>query len=138
MSDTALAEAAARPRITPVMWGLRINAILAAVAVFAQPLWIGLLYTGDVIGATIHGIGAGAILFFGLVHLVLSILRWKPGGGSAKQIRGSLEYLGFVVIQAVLGVFQLYPLHFPLGVMMAVGVTGTVRDAWADGKEADS
>lgn len=135
MSASALAEPAIRPKVTGVMWALRINVVLTAVVVFAQPLWVGLLFTGEVWGAVIHGIGAGAVLLFGLIHLVLSILRWKPGGGSAKGIGGSVAFLVLVAVQAMSGVFQLYPLHFPIGVLMAVGMVSTIKDTWADGTE---
>lgn len=135
MSDTAIAEPVTRTRITPVMWGLRVNAILITAVVLAQPLWIGLLFTGEVWGAIAHGMGAGGVLLFGLIHLVLSILRWKPGGGTRKGIWGSLEFLGLIAVQAVLGVFQLYPLHFPIGVLMAVGVVSLVKETWQDGAE---
>lgn len=133
MTDTAIAEPATRTRITPVMWGLRVNVVLTAVVTFAQPLWIGMLYTGEVWGVTVHGIGASAVLLFGLIHLVLSILRWKPGGGSARGIGGGVAFLVLVAAQAMSGVFQLYSLHFPLGVLMAVGTVSAMKDIWRDG-----
>lgn len=135
MSDTAIAEPATRTRITPVMWAMRINVVLTAAVVLAQPLWIGLLFTGEVWGAVVHGAGAGAALLFGLIQLVLSILRWKPGGGSAKGIRGSVAFLVLISAQSLAGVFQLYPLHFPIGVLMAVGMVSTVKETWQDGTE---
>lgn len=136
MTDTAIAEAAIRPKLTGVMWGLRITSVVAAAAILAQPLWVGLLYTGSVFGATVHGIGAGVLLLATLVHLVLSILRWKPGGGSAKGIWEALGFLAMIAVQALSGVFQLYPLHFPIGVLMAIGVIGFVKDTWRDGHPA--
>ncbi|ADD44303.1 hypothetical protein [Stackebrandtia nassauensis] len=139
MSETAIAEPATRAKATGLARTTRINAILIAVVTLAQPVWIGLLFTGSVFGAVAHGIGAGALVLLSLIHLVLSIVRSRGRGKS--EVWGNLAFIGLIVAQSLLGVFQLYPLHFPVGVLMAIGsvhlVQATnkeVRDAGTEAK----
>lgn len=134
MSDAAIAEPATRSHPTGIIWGLRITTILIVIVVMLQPVWIGMFITGDVSASLAHGIGGMTSALLSLIHLVLSILRWRPGGGSKNGIWGSLIFLVLLVGQAAIGAFHLYPLHFLLGVLLAVGVVRMAQEAWQDGR----
>ncbi|MBE1588722.1 hypothetical protein ACFPOI_54990 [Nonomuraea angiospora] len=96
---------------------MRIAITVQTVAVFVQAITAGLLLSLPG-GGALHSAGAYATFIVTLLHLVVAILVWRPGGGSPRPI---LYAAGFFVVtsaQIALGIAHVKTLHVPLGVLM--------------------
>lgn len=99
---------------------LRVCGIIILIATIGQPLSAGLFVTGDVGMLLAHSIGSVVIFLGAAVYLVTGILAARRGIGNTYLWAG----LGFTVVvlaQIAVGTFRVLWLHFPLGVVMAVG-----------------
>jgi hypothetical protein len=55
-----------------------------------------------------------------VVHLVVAVLTWRPGGGSARPIWYAAGFLALITAQVFAGVFHLVALHIPLAAALLV------------------
>ncbi|MFG1708226.1 hypothetical protein ACFLIM_33970 [Nonomuraea sp. M3C6] len=125
---TAQPTLATRPAQTSwLMQALRAVVALHAVALLVQAVTAGLLLSSPG-GRALHMTSGIALVVTGLVHLVVAILAWRPGGGSAKFIPTAAGLLVATIVAAILGEAGVTTLHVPLGVMMfGVGVLQLTR-----------
>ncbi|MGP3917086.1 hypothetical protein [Nonomuraea sp. 10N515B] len=86
-------------------------------AVFVQAITAGLLLSSPDRGA-LHSAGAYTVFIVTLLHLIVAILVWRPGGGSARPILYAAGFFGLVSAQVALGLAHVTTLHVPLGVLM--------------------
>ncbi|GLX01263.1 hypothetical protein [Microtetraspora sp. NBRC 16547] len=96
---------------------LRIAITLQTVGVFVQAITAGLLLSSPN-SAALHSAGAYGLFVVALLHLVVAILVWRPGGGSPRPILYAGGFLGLTLAQVALGIAQVKTLHIPLGVLM--------------------
>ncbi|HZE37316.1 MAG TPA: hypothetical protein VE172_00740 [Stackebrandtia sp.] len=131
-----MTEAVATPtpeatgRVGGIVWTLRVTAVVNLILVIAQPVWIGLYASGFVGFEQVHSMLAGLIGVAALVLLIASVLAWKPGGGGPLAFRVSLAFFVFIIIQTFAGVAHVFALHFPIGVLMAIGALQLNTMAW--------
>jgi hypothetical protein len=96
---------------------LRVAIALQTLAVFVQASTAGLLLSSPA-GGTPHSVGAYGLFIVALVHLVIAILVWRPGGGSPRHILDAAGFVGLALAQVALGIAHAKTLHVPLGVLM--------------------
>ncbi|MEV4362492.1 hypothetical protein [Nonomuraea sp. NPDC049625] len=96
---------------------LRIAITLQTLAVFVQAITAGLLLSLPG-GGALHSAGAYATFVVTLLHLVVSILVWRPGGGSPRPIRYAAGFFVVTSAQIALGIAHVKTVHVPLGVLM--------------------
>ncbi|WP_067175367.1 hypothetical protein [Microtetraspora niveoalba] len=96
---------------------LRVASALQTVAVFVQAITAGFLLSSPGDGAP-HSAGAYTVFVVALVHLVVAILTWRPGGGSPAPILYAVGFLVLTLAQVALGIAHVKTLHVPLGVLM--------------------
>ncbi|MEV4010755.1 hypothetical protein AB0J35_09660 [Nonomuraea angiospora] len=96
---------------------LRIAITLQTLAVFVQAITAGLLLSTPG-GGVLHSAGAYATFIVTVLHLVVAILVWRPGGGSPRPILYAAGFLVITSAQVALGIAHVKTLHVPLGVLM--------------------
>ncbi|GIH96041.1 hypothetical protein ACFFMN_42360 [Planobispora siamensis] len=96
---------------------LRIAITLQTVALFTAPITAGLLLTSPS-GRTLHSASAYGVFAVAVLHLIVAILVWRPGGGSPRPILYAAGFLALVLAQVALGIAQMVTLHVPLGVLL--------------------
>ncbi|MFF5212976.1 hypothetical protein [Streptosporangium sp. NPDC000396] len=96
---------------------LRAAITLQTVAVFVQSITAGLLLSFPD-GGALHSAGAYGTFVVTLLHLVVTILVWRPGGGSPRPILYAAGFFGLMSAQIALGIAHVKTLHVPLGVLM--------------------
>ncbi|RVX45876.1 hypothetical protein EDD27_8701 [Nonomuraea polychroma] len=109
--------------VAPVSWttqALRAVAALHVVALLFQAVTAGLLLSSPG-GRALHMTSGVALVIIGLLHLVVAILVWRPGGGSPRFIAPAALLLVFTIVAAILGVAHVKTVHLPLGVLLFGG-----------------
>ncbi|MEU6431397.1 hypothetical protein ABZ860_36340 [Microbispora sp. NPDC046973] len=96
---------------------LRVASTVQTLTVFVQAITAGLLLSSPGNGA-LHSAGAYTVFVVTLVHLVVAILTWRPGGGSPGPILYAIGFVGLTLAQVALGIAHVKTLHVPLGVLM--------------------
>ncbi|MEV4106609.1 hypothetical protein [Nonomuraea sp. NPDC049695] len=96
---------------------LRIAIILQTLTLFAAPITAGLLLTAPS-GRTLHSASAYSVFTVTLLHLIIVILMWRPGGGSPRPILYAAVLFGLTLAQIALGIAQVKTLHVPLGALL--------------------
>ncbi|GIH48383.1 hypothetical protein ACIBK1_31685 [Microbispora rosea] len=96
---------------------LRAATTVQTVAVFVQAITAGLLLSSPGHGA-LHSAGAYTVFVVTVLHLIVAILTWRPGGGSPGPILYAAGFLGLTLAQVALGIAHVKTLHIPLGVLM--------------------
>jgi hypothetical protein len=107
----------------PAHWtvqALRAVAILHVVALLFQSVTAGMLLSAPG-GRALHMTSGIALVVIGLLHLVMAILVWRPGGGSARYIAPAALLLVLTVVAAILGIAGVKIAHVPLGVLLFGG-----------------
>lgn len=99
---------------------LRITIIVQTVLLFAAPVTAGLLLTVPS-GRTLHSASAYAVFTVTLLHLIITVLMWRPGGGSARAVLPAAGIFVLTLAQIALGIAGLKTLHVPLGVLLFAG-----------------
>jgi hypothetical protein len=110
---------------------LRILVTVQAAVVLVQAITAGLLLSGTPNIRGVHGMGALMLVLVGLAQVVVAILHWRPGRGSARLLGPSIGILVAVLIQATLGETHNKALHVPLGVLMFGGLLQLTRQLWS-------
>ncbi|MFF8392389.1 hypothetical protein [Streptomyces sp. NPDC016172] len=96
---------------------LRIAIALQTLTIFLQAVSAGLLLTSSY-GETLHSAGARVMYGASMLYVLVAVLAWKPGGGSARPVRHASGFLVLASAQVVLGIAHVPSLHLPLGVLM--------------------
>jgi hypothetical protein len=117
----------------PLSWttqALRAVVVLHVVALLFQAVTAGQLLSSPG-GRTLHMTSGVALAVIGLLHLVMAILVWRPGGGSAGFILLAALLLAFTIVAAILGGAGVKTVHVPLGVLLFGGGVAQLFRAFA-------
>ncbi|MFC5187800.1 hypothetical protein [Actinomadura harenae] len=102
-------------RTSPVWWTLRTIVGLHVVAIFGQPVFAGVLLSGDFDGLRMHATGANVTTSLGYVQLIVAIVVWvrlrRVGPFAA-----TLALVAAETVQYFAGQAGALWLHLPLGV----------------------
>ncbi|TMR89792.1 hypothetical protein EJK15_58940 [Nonomuraea basaltis] len=96
---------------------LRIAIIGQAVAVFVQAITAGLVLSSPH-GGALHSAGSYTLWVVVVVHVIVTILAWRPGGGSPKPIMYAVGFFVLTNAQVALGIAHVEAVHIPLGVLL--------------------
>jgi heme A synthase len=96
---------------------LRVMIGLQTLAAFLAPVTAGLLLTSPS-GHALHSASAYTLFTVAVVHVVVAVLAWRPGGGSPKPILYAAVFLALTLAQVALGIAHVKTVHVPLGVLM--------------------
>ncbi|WP_206641576.1 hypothetical protein [Nonomuraea polychroma] len=99
---------------------LRAVVVLHVVALLFQAVTAGMLLSSPG-GRALHMSSGIALAVIGLLHLVVAVLVWRPGGGSARFIAPAALLLVFTIVASTLGEMGAKTLHVPLGVLLFGG-----------------
>ncbi|MGP3917026.1 hypothetical protein OHA25_09590 [Nonomuraea sp. NBC_00507] len=102
------------------MQALRAAVVLHVAALLFQAVTAGMLLSSPG-GRALHMTSGIALVVIGLLHLVMAILVWRPGGGPARFIVTAALLLVFTIVAAILGELGIKTLHLPLGVLLFGG-----------------
>jgi hypothetical protein len=106
---------------------LRTTVALQTAAVFVQSITAGLMLTLPN-GHVLHSAGSYTLWVVTVVHVVVAVLAWRPGGGSPRPIWYAAGFLALITAQVYIGVFHLTALHVPLAAaLLAASVLYLVR-----------
>lgn len=90
---------------------------MQAALVFTQATLAGHLLSGNGLARTIHQqLGTEVITWVALIEIVLAVLAWRPGRGSAWPILVVALTLPAIVAQIAFGFEGRLAVHIPLGV----------------------
>ncbi|MDX8030912.1 hypothetical protein SK803_11850 [Lentzea sp. BCCO 10_0856] len=98
---------------------LHTTVVLQTAAVFLQSVTAGLMMTLPY-GHVLHSAGSYTLWVVTVVHLVVAVLAWRPGGGSPQPIWYAAGFLALITAQVYIGVFHLTALHVPLAAALLV------------------
>lgn len=98
---------------------LRATVALQTAAVFLQSVTAGLMMTLPY-GHVLHSAGSYTLWVVTVVHVVVAVLAWRPGGGSPQPIWYAAGFLALITAQVYIGVFHLTALHVPLAAALLV------------------
>ncbi|WP_336214011.1 hypothetical protein [Nonomuraea sp. LPB2021202275-12-8] len=99
---------------------LRTVMALHVVAALFQSVTAGMLLS-SADGRALHVASGLALAGIGAIHVLLSILVWRPGRGSPAFIPSAVILLAATAIAAMLGEAGIKELHLPLGVAIFGG-----------------
>ncbi|TMS00527.1 hypothetical protein EJK15_02265 [Nonomuraea basaltis] len=102
------------------MQALRAVVVLHVVALLFQAVTAGLLLSSPG-GRALHMSSGVALAVIGLLHLVVAITVWRPGGGSPRFIVPAALLLALTIVAAILGEAGVKTVHLPLGVLLFGG-----------------
>ena len=117
----------------------RVVLALQSAVVLAQAVTAGVMLTAHA-GGPLHSAGGYALFGLALVHLLLAVLAWRPGGGPPVTVLVATGFVGVVVAQVYIGIAHLMVLHVPLGVLLfaaSVLYLGRLRYGYARHDSAD-
>jgi hypothetical protein len=115
--------------VSGLFWTLRTMVTLQMVAILGQAIFAGMLLEGT--ARALHGVGSLGVHVFGLLQLILAILVWRPGRGSARYIVPSTFLLLAGFVQSAAGGSEFRYLHVPLGAAMLAGAVVMVTQVWS-------
>ena len=98
---------------------LHATVALQTAAVFLQSVTAGLMMTLPY-GHVLHSAGSYTLWVVTVVHVVVAVLAWRPGGGSPQPIWFAAGFLALITAQVYIGVFHLTALHVPLAAALLV------------------
>ena len=98
---------------------LHATVALQTAAVFLQSVTAGLMMTLPY-GHVLHSAGSYTLWVVTVVHVVVAVLAWRPGGGAAQPIWYAVGFLALITAQVYIGVFHLTALHVPLAAALLV------------------
>ncbi|WP_206060605.1 hypothetical protein [Nonomuraea basaltis] len=113
----------AHQTVAPTSWtmqALRAVVVLHVVALLFQAVTAGLLLSSPG-GRALHMSSGVALAVIGLLHLVVAITVWRPGGGSPRFIVPAALLLALTIVAAILGEAGVKTVHLPLGVLLFGG-----------------
>ncbi|NRQ35475.1 hypothetical protein HII36_27130 [Nonomuraea sp. NN258] len=96
---------------------LRIAVGVQTAAVFVQAITAGLMLAAST-GSAPHSAGSYTLFVVAVLHLIVAIVVWRPGGGSPRHALYAAGFLVLTSAQVALGLAHLTALHVPVGVLM--------------------
>nr|WP_062339666.1 hypothetical protein [Herbidospora sakaeratensis] len=81
------------------------------------PITAGLLLTTPS-GLALHSASAYTMFGVAVIHVIVTIAQWRPGGASPQPILYATLFLALTLVQVALGIAGLTVAHIPLGVLM--------------------
>lgn len=96
---------------------LRFAIALQTLVIFVQAITAGLLLSSPY-GGGLHSAGSYTLFVVVVVHVVVAILTWRPGGGSPRPILYAVGFFVLTSAQIALGIAHVKTVHVPLGVLM--------------------
>ncbi|WP_188189133.1 hypothetical protein [Nonomuraea sp. SYSU D8015] len=113
----------AHQTVAPASWtaqALRAVVVLHVVALLFQSVTAGMLLSSPG-GRGLHVASGLALALIGLLHLIVAIMVWRPGGGPAGFMIAAALLLVGTILAAVLGMAGVKSVHLPLGVLLFGG-----------------
>jgi hypothetical protein len=98
---------------------LHATVALQTAAVFLQSVTAGLMMTLPY-GHVLHSAGSYTLWVVTVVHVVVAVLAWRPGGGSPQPIWYAAGFLALITAQVFSGLLHLTALHVPLAAALLV------------------
>ncbi|MGW6934764.1 hypothetical protein ACWGE0_32210 [Lentzea sp. NPDC054927] len=98
---------------------LHATVLVQTAAVFLQSVTAGLMMTLPY-GHVLHSAGSYTLWVVTVVHVVVAVLAWRPGGGSPQPIWYAAGFLALITAQVYIGVFHLTALHVPLAAALLI------------------
>ncbi|WP_192808886.1 hypothetical protein [Actinomadura montaniterrae] len=123
------APAGSAHRTRPAAWVLRAVVSAHVVAIFGQPVFAGVLLSGDYDGLRLHEAGADVTTSLGYVQLIAAIAVWVR----LRRAGPFLATLGLVAAETVqyfAGMDGALWLHLPLGVATIAALVVQFVDVW--------
>ncbi|MGQ7786850.1 hypothetical protein [Nesterenkonia sp. PF2B19] len=105
-------------------WLFSAVVILHALMVLAQPFLAGGSLDGHAVPLLAHAAVGGTLILVSMVLVVLGVLAWMPGGGSAWAPVMALGLVILEIAQVALGHLHLLSIHVPLGVVITLLAAG--------------
>ncbi|WP_062354272.1 hypothetical protein [Herbidospora yilanensis] len=95
------------------------NVLIAVrtLVLFIAPITAGLLLTTPS-GLALHSASAYTMFTVAVVHVIVTIAQWRPGGASPRPILSAALFLALTLAQVALGIAGVVVAHVPLGVLM--------------------
>ncbi|GLX99152.1 hypothetical protein GT755_34895 [Herbidospora sp. NEAU-GS84] len=95
------------------------NVLIAVrtLVLFIAPITAGLLLTTPS-GLALHSASAYTMFTVAVVHVIVTIVQWRPLGGSPQPILYAALFLALTLVQVALGIAGVAVAHVPLGVLM--------------------
>ncbi|WP_081898790.1 hypothetical protein [Herbidospora cretacea] len=81
------------------------------------PVTAGLLLTTPS-GPALHSAAAYTMFTVAVVHVIVTIVQWRPRGGPPQPILYAALFLALTLAQVALGIAGVTVAHVPLGVLM--------------------
>lgn len=97
--------------VTNVLIAVRTLVLLIA------PITAGLLLTTPS-GLALHSASAYTMFTVAVVHVIVTIVQWRPLGGSPQPILYAAVFLALTLTQVASGIAGVTVAHVPLGVLM--------------------
>lgn len=116
-----------------IVWSQRVLITLVAAGGVLQPFIAGLFVTGNVSLLLVHVMIAAAMVFFGLLLVVATVLSWRPGHGPGRAVVAPVVLLSLILAQSALGAFRVLEIHFPLAFAIAGISIGLATRTWRSG-----
>ncbi len=98
-----------------------VGALLHLLLVGAQPFLAGWSLDGDGDALELHGVNGSVILTVSMVLIPLSLLRWRPGRGTAWAPVLTVLLFAAETFQLGMGYADIHIVHVPLGVGVVIG-----------------
>jgi hypothetical protein len=102
------------------LWGLRIVAILHAVATIMQPILAGAYLSGSVDSLGIHEMNAHVVTLFAMLLFVAGLIYAIAGRGRWRIAFAPIGMLLLEFVQEIFGYSQSLAVHIPLGVTVVL------------------
>ncbi|MFJ6937933.1 hypothetical protein [Streptomyces sp. NPDC101132] len=96
---------------------LKTTAALQTLTLFFQAATAGALLTSST-AHELHHIGSRVMYGASMLHLLATVLAWRPGGASPRPVLHATLFLALATAQVVLGIAHVPSLHVPLGVLL--------------------
>ncbi|MEV5573420.1 hypothetical protein AB0L06_25540 [Spirillospora sp. NPDC052269] len=131
MVTTEIHQADPAPTATtrPSWWVFRGVVSTHLVAIFGQPVFAGILLSGDYDGLRMHATGANLTTSLGYVQLIVAIVLWVRLR-RAWPFAATLAIVLAETVQYFAGMTGVLWLHLPLGVATIAAVVVQFIDVW--------
>jgi cytochrome b561 len=106
-----------RPIRPPYLIALRTAITVQTATTFAAAIAAGLLLSVPG-GKALHSATSYTLFVVAVLHVVVAVLAWHPGGGPVRPVWSAVVFLLGVSAQVALGLAHLKALHVPLGVLL--------------------
>ncbi|MEY9211046.1 hypothetical protein NI17_012290 [Thermobifida halotolerans] len=113
-----------------LLWGARATALVHAALLVFEFATAGQLVAQNLTALPLHSAGAVALHAAAGAQLAVTLLLWRPGGGSPLPAVLSAAAFALGLVQAYLGSHLLLELHVPLALVLVALVTWVLVLVW--------